>query len=137
MAILQHADIIVKRLTTPFDPPKGESMLERFFHQGRLNYNEEELAEISGLLEQKPSVIVTHLERPSILTEINEMTGALLADFGTSDEVLSDVLFGTRTPEGKLPFELPSSKEAVENQLEDVPYDSKKPLYPFGFGLSY
>ncbi len=131
------ADIIVKRLTTPFDPPKGESMLERFFHQGRLNYNEEELAEISGLLEQKPSVIVTHLERPSILTEINEMTGALLADFGTSDEVLADVLFGTRTPEGKLPFELPSSKEAVENQLEDVPYDSKNPLYPFGFGLSY
>jgi beta-glucosidase len=60
-----------------------------------------------------------------------------MADFGTSDEVLADVLFGERTPQGKLPFELPSSKEAVEKQMEDVPYDSEKPLYNFGYGLSY
>jgi len=25
--------------------------------------------------------------------------------------------------------------EAVRNQKEDVPYDSKEPLYPFGYGL--
>jgi len=31
----------------------------------------------------------------------------------------------------------PSSQEAVEKQLEDVPHDSKDPLYPFGYGLSY
>ena len=37
----------------------------------------------------------------------------------------------------KLPFELPSSQRAVENQMEDVPYDSKNPLYPYGHGLSY
>jgi beta-glucosidase len=65
------------------------------------------------------------------------MCPALLADFGTSDEVLAEVLFGKRTPRGKLPFELPSSKEAVEKQLEDLPYDSENPLFPFGFGLSY
>ncbi len=27
--------------------------------------------------------------------------------------------------------------EAVRNQKEDVPYDSKDPLYKFGFGLKY
>lgn len=27
--------------------------------------------------------------------------------------------------------------DAVRNQLEDVPYDSKDPLYKFGFGLNY
>jgi beta-glucosidase len=27
--------------------------------------------------------------------------------------------------------------EAVRNQKEDVPYDSKDPLYKFGFGLNY
>jgi beta-glucosidase len=27
--------------------------------------------------------------------------------------------------------------EAVRNQKEDLPYDSKDPLYKFGFGLSY
>jgi beta-glucosidase len=38
---------------------------------------------------------------------------------------------------GRLPFELPSSMEAVRKQKPDVPYDSEEPLYPFGFGLSY
>lgn len=134
---ISEADIVVKRITTPWDDPPGNSMLERFFRMGRLWYNPEELAEISVLADQKPTVIVAHLERPTVLTEVNEMCGALLADFGTSDAVLADVLFGKRIPQGKLPFELPSSKEAVENQLEDVPYDSENPLYPFGFGLIY
>jgi hypothetical protein len=40
-------------------------------------------------------------------------------------------------PEGRLPFELPSSMEAVRQQKEDLPHDSKDPLYPFGFGLRY
>ena len=38
---------------------------------------------------------------------------------------------------GKLPFELPSSMDAVREQLEDLPYDSKAPLFKFGAGLSY
>jgi len=134
---ISEADIVIKRITTPWDDPPGNSMLEKFFRMGRLWYNEEELDEISVLSEQKPTIVVAHLERPSVLTEVNEMCGALLADFGTSDEVLADVLFGKRTPQGKLPFELPSSKEAVEKQLEDLPYDSENPLYPFGYGLSY
>jgi len=36
-----------------------------------------------------------------------------------------------------LPLEIPSSVEAVTNQKEDMPYDSKDPLYPFGHGLTY
>jgi beta-glucosidase len=27
--------------------------------------------------------------------------------------------------------------EAVRNQKEDMPHDSKDPLFPFGFGLRY
>jgi beta-glucosidase len=134
---ISEADVVIKRISTPWDDPPGNSMLERFFHMGRLWYTEEELAEISALADQKPMLVVAHLERPTVLTEVNEMCGALLADFGTSDAVLADVLFGKRTPEGKLPFELPSSKEAVEKQLEDLPYDSENPLYPYGYGLVY
>ncbi|MFZ0547232.1 MAG: glycoside hydrolase family 3 C-terminal domain-containing protein, partial [Candidatus Promineifilaceae bacterium] len=61
----------------------------------------------------------------------------LLADFGASDAAVLDVIFGRARPEGKLPFELPSSMTAVRNQKEDLPHDSENPLYPFGFGLSY
>jgi hypothetical protein len=50
---------------------------------------------------------------------------------------LQDGAFGKFKPAGKLPFELPSSMEAVRNQKEDVPYDSKDPLFKFGFGLRY
>ncbi|RLD52712.1 MAG: glycoside hydrolase family 3 protein, partial [Bacteroidetes bacterium] len=131
------ADVIVKRMTTPYGDPKGKSFLERFFRQGRLWYNEEEIAEVALLADQKPLIVISHLERPSVLTEIDDLCGALMADFGTSDEVAVDVLFGVRKAEGKLPFELPSSKEAVEKQMEDLPYDSENPLYPFGYGLSY
>ena len=131
------ADVIVTRIATPWQKREGGSFFESFFRGGRLYYSEEELGEILGLIDQKPSVVVANLYRPSILTEINERCAALMADFDTSDEVLADVLFGKRKPQGKMPFELPSSKEAVEQQLEDLPYDSKQPLYKFGAGLSY
>ncbi len=62
---------------------------------------------------------------------------ALLANFGASDEAVLDVIFGRFNPSATLPFEMPSSMEAVEQQLEDVPYDSKDPLFKFGFGLRY
>ena len=48
-----------------------------------------------------------------------------------------ELIFEEVAPTGKLPFEIPSSTKAVEEQLEDVPFDSKNPLFPFGHGLSY
>ena len=132
----EEADVIILRIKTPFDP-RSEFMLEQFFHQGRLYYSDEEKAQMLELINKKPTVVVANLERPAILTEINEACKGLFVEFGTSDEVLADLLFGNINPTAKLPFELPSSWEAVLNQLEDVPYDSKDPLYPFGYGLSY
>ncbi|MDN3642480.1 glycoside hydrolase family 3 N-terminal domain-containing protein [Lutimonas halocynthiae] len=131
-----EADVILKRIKTPYDE-RDDYFLESYFHQGRLYYSEEEKKEILDLISKKPSIVVANLDRAAILTEISEASGALLVDFGLSDEVLNQVLFGLRSPEGKLPFELPSSWEAVENQKEDVPYDSKDPLYEFGYGLTY
>ena len=56
---------------------------------------------------------------------------------GVSDAALLDVITGRVGPEGKLPFELPSSMEAVAAQRPDVPHDSRSPLYKFGYGLRY
>lgn len=131
-----EAEVILMRIRTPFDK-RTEYLVERFFHQGRLYYSDEEKAKILGLIEQKPSIVVVNLERPAILTEIDAKSDALMADFGTSDEVLVKLLFGIEIPTGKMPFELPATWETVQKQFEDVPFDSKDKLYPFGHGLTY
>ncbi len=73
----------------------------------------------------------------AVIPEIAAESAALIANFGANDAAVLDVIFGRFAPTGKLPFELPSSMEAVRNQKEDVPYDSEHPLFPFGYGLTY
>ena len=84
-----------------------------------------------------PTIVTVYLDRPAILTPLKERARAVIANFGVSDAALLDVVTGLASPEGKLPFELPSSMEAVAAQKPDVPHDSKAPLYKFGFGLRY
>ena len=86
---------------------------------------------------KKPTVIALHLDNPLVVPELANESAALLATFGVSDEALFDVLLGKFAPTGKLPFEMPSSMEAVRAQLEDLPHDSKAPLFEFGAGLTY
>jgi len=84
-----------------------------------------------------PTIVTIHQDRPAVIPEISESAWALLGEYGASDTAVLDVIFGKANPEGRLPFELPSSMEAVRNQKADVPHDSENPLYPFGFGLTY
>ncbi|MGY3867938.1 hypothetical protein ACW5W4_00075 [Aeromonas crassostreae] len=48
-----------------------------------------------------------------------------------------DVISGKAKASGKLPFELPSNWQAVQNQPSDVAKGSANPLYPYGAGLAY
>lgn len=132
----EDADYIILKIRTPFEP-RSEYLLEQFFHQGRLHFTNEEKRKYLSLIQTKPSITVINLERPAVIPDINQSTTSLIADFDSSDEVILELIFGAFEPSGKLPFELPSSVEAVLNQEEDVPYDSDNPLYRFGHGLSY
>ncbi|MBP6824183.1 MAG: glycoside hydrolase family 3 C-terminal domain-containing protein [Acidobacteria bacterium] len=95
------------------------------------------LTPIRALMQKKPTIIVMQFDSPYVIPELANESAALLATFGVTDEALFDVLMGKFNPTGKLPFELPSSMDAVREQLEDLPYDSKAPLFKFGSGLSY
>ena len=97
----------------------------------------EQVASLVALSKKKPTIIVMQLDRPLVIPELAASSAALLVTFGVSDEALFDVLTGRFNPVGRLPFELPSSMEAVRNQLEDLPYDSKDPLFKFGAGQGY
>ncbi|MBI1765907.1 MAG: glycoside hydrolase family 3 C-terminal domain-containing protein [Acidobacteria bacterium] len=95
------------------------------------------LTAVRALMQKKPTIIVMQFDSPYVIPELANESAALLATFGVTDEALFDVLMGKFNPTGKLPFELPSSMDAVREQLEDLPYDSKAPLFKFGSGLSY
>lgn len=134
----EEADVILLKFGTPFTPvEEPEFFLERIFHQGRLDFPENEKKEMLDLISKKPTISIFTMNRPAVIPEINAASKALIVDFDCQDEVLAELIFGKFKPTGKLPIEMPSSVEAVENQLEDVPHDSENPLYGFGFGLSY
>jgi beta-glucosidase len=133
----EQADIAILRLKTPFVPVNSPIMMARMFHHGDLDFKGKQKDSILQLLSKVPTIVDIYLDRPAVIPEISAKAKGLLADFGATDAAVLDVIFGKYKPQGHLPIELPSSMEAVRAQKEDVPYDSKDPLYKFGFGLSY
>lgn len=129
------ADYAILRVNTPFEKRTG--FLREHFHAGDLDFKGEEKAHILDICGRVPTIVVIHLDRPAVIPEIAAACAGLVGEFGAHDAAVLDVLFGRIAPAGKLPFELPSSMEAVRRQKPDVPYDSGDPLYPFGFGLTY
>ena len=130
------ADVALIRLKAPFEP-RDTLPLESFFHAGDLRFPAAEVQRLTDLMARVPTVVDIYLDRPAVIPEIAIASAALLANFGADDAAVLDIVFGRAQPGGKLPFELPSSMEAVEQQHPDVPYDSADPLFPFGHGLTY
>ena len=139
-----EADVVLLFLNTVFNgnQPAGtdrtlDQMMASRFPDTNLAFSEEILAKATSYSDASQLVTLVDLNRPAVLTELKDMSGALVGTFGVSDEAMLDVVFGQHNPVGKLPFELPSSMAEVEAQLEDVPDDTANPLFPYGWGLSY
>lgn len=130
------ADFAILRLATPFEP-RDSMFLESFFHAGDLDFKEPEKSRLLSIMELTPTIIDIYLDRPAVMPEIADASAGLIANFGASDAAALDVIFGRFKPSATLPFELPSSMEAVRAQHPDVPHDSQDPLFPYGFGLRY
>lgn len=96
----------------------------------------------------KPVVTVLFNGRPLVLTDIAKSTTSLLEAWlpgTTGGDAIADVLFGEYNPSGKLPVTFPAhagqvpifyAKRKTQSSTGYVD-TSSKPLYPFGFGLSY
>lgn len=133
----EDADVAIIRLRTPFESIETDNLFAKLFHHGDISFKDEAQQAILDLTDKVPTVIDIYLDRPVVFPVINNHAEAVIANYGADDRALLETLFGKVAPEGRLPFELPSSMSAVRAQKEDVPYDSEKPLYPFGFGLNY
>ena len=135
----KQADVAIVRLTAPFETLHPQYVFGAMQHEGNLAFRDgepeyEAFKQVSSVV---PTVVTVYLDRPAILAPLKERARAVIANFGVSDVALLDVLVGRGKPEGKLPFELPSSMDAVLAQKSDVPHDSPRPLYPLGFGRRY
>lgn len=153
-----EADVALVRLRAPHQARPGG--FESLFHSGSLEFPEKEAARVSELIRTVPTTIVdVYLDRPAVLTPIVEAqeavrssrsavsgaaTGAwvgsaLTANYGSDTDAFLDVCLGVgkSTPRGRLPFDLPRSMKAASESREDVPFDTKDPLFRFGHGLEY
>jgi beta-glucosidase len=107
------------------------------FPNPNLNYDKNIMEKISNYSNKSKLITITDLNRPAILTEVNNLSLGLVGTFGVSDKAILEVLFGNYNPSGKLPFEIPSSMKEVNEQKEDLPDDTKNPVFGYGHGLSY
>ena len=136
---LDQAALAIIRTQTPFQLLHPGFAFGAIQHEGDLDFKAADptLAVIRAASRKVPTIVTVMLDRPAILTNVKPLVAALFGDFGISDEALLDVIAGKAMPEGKLPFELPSSMKSVRQQKSDLPFDSGDPLYPFGYGLRY
>lgn len=130
-----EADFAVIRLAAPFYPRSG--LMESNFHSGDLDFKGAEKERLIKLMQTLPTIVDIYLDRAAVIPEIAANSAVLIANFGATDQVIVDLIAGAFTPSGRLPIELPRSMIAVEAQLEDVPYDSDNPLFPFGYGRNF
>jgi beta-glucosidase len=133
------ADVAIMRLAAPSERLHPQYVFGAMQHEGSLTFRsgDTDYDLFRRVSARVPTVVTVYMDRPAILTPIRDRARALLVDFGVSDAALLDVVTGRASPEGKLPFEIPSSMAAVAKQKSDVPHDSPNPLYRFGFGLRY
>ncbi|KAB8047861.1 glycoside hydrolase family 3 protein [Janthinobacterium rivuli] len=140
VATPQEADVALLRVAAPYETLHPNYIFGSMQHEGRLDYvdGNADYEAIKNAAKNAPKTVVTvYLDRPAILGNVQDKASAILANFGVSDGALFDVLTGKAKPQGKLPFELPSSMAEVQVQKSDVPYDTAHPLYKFGYGLAY
>jgi len=133
------ADFALVRAPAPYESEHPGYFFGIRQHEGRLWFTEKDpaYAELLRVSAVVPTVFVTTLERPLVLQNVVSRSTALLGSFGIADEPLLRLITGQLSPAGHLPFELPSSREAVEQQQSDLPHDSKNPLFPIKFGLGF
>jgi beta-glucosidase len=95
----------------------------------------------------KPVVVVLINGPPLSIPEVAAKTNALVEGWYPGQEggtALADILFGDANPGGKLPVTVARSVGQLPMFYNQKPsahrgylFDSKDPLFPFGFGLSY
>src|SRR5450631_114040 len=95
----------------------------------------------------KPTVVLLINGRPLSINYVKEHVPAILEGWYLGEQggtAAADVLFGDINPGGKLPISFPRTVGQLPDFYNHKPsrnrsylFDSREPLFPFGYGLSY
>lgn len=131
----KDAQVAILRTASPFEHLHPNFTFGSMQQEGSLEFKPDDpvLVIMRRLPDGLPLVVDVRLDRPAILGPFKARANVLLASFGASDAALLSGVTGKVEPEGRLPFELPSSMEAVERQKPGTPADSTAPLYRLGY----
>lgn len=135
---IEQADVAIVRLQAPFERLHPYNFFGSVQHEGRLDFRPDDpgMAAFERASITVPTVVAVDLDRPAILTALEEKAAAVIGLFGASDLALLRVVSGAAMPKGRLPIELPSSMASVIAQSAARPNDSRSPLFPRGASLS-
>jgi len=132
-----EADFAIVRTETPSELLHPYHFFGSRQKEGRLDFRDGDPAfeALKAASAHVPTILAIFLDRPAILTNVQDKAAVILANFGASDAAVLDVILGKAKAKGRLPVELPRSMAAVVAQDPAVPDDSVNPLYPRGAGL--
>jgi len=127
---IKNADVCIVVLgETPYAEFKGDSK--------DLSLTDEDTAIIKQAHKKGiPVIVVLITGRPIIITKELDMIDALLVAWlpGTEGAGVSDIIFGDAKPTGKLSYSWPKNMKQIPINYGNNEY---KPLFPFGYGLTY
>jgi beta-glucosidase len=132
----EDAEVALVRLNTPSEQSHPNHFFGSRQNEGRLDFRPGEaghdlVKELSG---KTKVAVALFADRPAVLGPVDAMASAILVNFGVSDAALLDVVTGRLAAKGRLPFELPSTMNAVTAQDPAIADDTRKPLYRAGAG---
>jgi beta-glucosidase len=146
--VAQKADVIILALGGNEQTSREEWAENHLGDRDNLDLlgNQDDLAR-AMLATGKPVVVVLLHGRPNSINYIAGHVPAILDGWYVGQEggtAVADVLFGDYNPGGHLPITVPRSVGQLPDYYYQKPSakrgfldDSVKPLYPFGWGLSY
>ena len=132
-----QATVALVRLSAPFQRLHPTYFFGSRQHEGDLDFkpDDPDLMALKALPPGLRLIVVAHLDRPAVLTEIEALATDLVLDFGASDAAILDVLTGQSACRGRTPFSLPRSMDHVRRRHWDRPGDDRDPLHPMGYSV--
>ncbi|RDW18361.1 hypothetical protein CWR48_12340 [Oceanobacillus arenosus] len=107
----------------------------------------DQVERIMEIQKKIPTITAINMSNPWLIDKIEPNAAAVISTFGVKPEALVDVIRGKFNPTGRLPFTIPATQEAVNNEVGDIPGYDEVPAYTYrdkngnrygyNFGLSY